>query len=390
MNTAAGPVNAPLRELCVPSERARIVRLCHRLTGDAAAAEDLAQETLLVAWRQAEQGWGPREWRPYLAGIARKLCLNWRSQRARRAEADLTGTDVDAHATDPLGSLIQSERDEVLDRALALLDAPTRSLLTSYYVRALPLADIGDALGLTENAAAARLHRAREALRRVLAGDGGLREAAVAHGLLTADAAAGWGDTRLWCPRCGRARLRGRFAVDAATGRYDYALRCPDCDGAGTPAPGFTSDAAPMNGASVLAGVQGYRAAFKRLHRWWEGYVREGLANGTADCIRCGRATAVRTATRRPDGASAPGLFTRCDACQGVFFIAVGGLLFHSAAMRDFWQAHPRAHFLPERRVRCEGREALLVGFADRQGGARLETAFALDDLRPLRVLITK
>jgi hypothetical protein len=58
--------------------------------------------------------------------------------------------------------------------------------------------------------------------------------------------------------------------------------------------------------------------------------------------------------------------------------------------MRAFWQAHPRVRFLPERRVRCEGRAAALVGFADRQSGARLEVVFALDDLRPLRVLETK
>jgi len=38
----------------LPRERDRLVRLCAKLTGDAAAAEDLAQETLLAAWRQVD------------------------------------------------------------------------------------------------------------------------------------------------------------------------------------------------------------------------------------------------------------------------------------------------------------------------------------------------
>ncbi len=37
------------------SERSNLVRLCMRLTGDPHAAEDLAQETLLVAWRHEQE-----------------------------------------------------------------------------------------------------------------------------------------------------------------------------------------------------------------------------------------------------------------------------------------------------------------------------------------------
>jgi hypothetical protein len=259
----------------------------------------------------------------------------------------------------------------------------------------LPLSQIAASLGLTENATAVRMHRSREALAGAL-GAGNLRNEAAAHGLLSADAAAGWGATRLWCPRCGRLRLQGRFTTAATRrsserGGYDYALRCADCDRNGGPPLGFTSAALPMEGTAVLEGVQGYRAAFKRLHRWWEGYVDKGLTSRRTECVHCGRPTPVLTSRPGLDGAPAsPGFFTRCGACAGLFFIAPGGLLFHAAPLRDFWQAHPRVRFLPERRVRCEGREAALVGFADRQSSARLEMVFALDDLRPLRVLDTK
>ena len=38
-------------QLWSPAQRARLVRLCTAVVGDASAAEDLAQETLLTAWR---------------------------------------------------------------------------------------------------------------------------------------------------------------------------------------------------------------------------------------------------------------------------------------------------------------------------------------------------
>ena len=46
--TIDAPLEAPW---ATPEHRRRVVRLCATLTGDALAAEDLAQETLTLAWR---------------------------------------------------------------------------------------------------------------------------------------------------------------------------------------------------------------------------------------------------------------------------------------------------------------------------------------------------
>jgi RNA polymerase sigma-70 factor (ECF subfamily) len=59
------------------AERARLVRLCAVLTGDAEAAEDFAQETLLEAWRHRHKltdTCGADRW---LTAIARNVCLRW-------------------------------------------------------------------------------------------------------------------------------------------------------------------------------------------------------------------------------------------------------------------------------------------------------------------------
>ncbi len=49
--TTINPTHAPFETLVV-GEQPRLVRFCSCLTGDSYAAEDLAQETLLIAWRQ--------------------------------------------------------------------------------------------------------------------------------------------------------------------------------------------------------------------------------------------------------------------------------------------------------------------------------------------------
>src|SRR5579872_1101343 len=78
--------------------RPRLVRLCAYLSGDADAAEDLAQESLLEAWRHAETLRDQAAWDAWVAGIARNVCRRWR-RRARRElvtiEGDSTPSSVD-------------------------------------------------------------------------------------------------------------------------------------------------------------------------------------------------------------------------------------------------------------------------------------------------------
>jgi hypothetical protein len=183
--------------------------------------------------------------------------------------------------------------------------------------------------------------------------------------------------------------MLGRFAREGAEAAPDFALRCPVCDGGGQFVTGFSNRAAPMHAARVLDGVNGFRTGYNRIQAWWQAYVSSGLASGRAACVRCGGEAVVDTTAHAHDGNTFPGFVARCRSCPERFYVAPGGLVFHTAEFGEFWRAHPRLRYLPAREVVCEGQPAVVTGFADRQGSARLEIVFARSDLRRLRLLYT-
>jgi DNA-directed RNA polymerase specialized sigma24 family protein len=64
-------------------ERARLVRLCTRLTGNVDVAEDLAQETLFEAWRHSYKLREPEGRDRWLSAVARTVCRRWARDQGR-------------------------------------------------------------------------------------------------------------------------------------------------------------------------------------------------------------------------------------------------------------------------------------------------------------------
>ncbi len=192
----------------------RLVRFCARFTGDYDLAEDLAQETLIAAWRNGHTLRDLALYDRWLLGIARNLCRRWQQQSRRRgnnrplegADPGRCGDEQRAIATADGELERELERDDLatlLDRALAALPADTRAALIAHHLEEIPQAEIAARMRVSEGAVAVRLHRGRLALRRVLTTE--LAEEAVAYGLGIRDGV-GWQDLRLWCPTCGQRR----------------------------------------------------------------------------------------------------------------------------------------------------------------------------------------
>src|SRR5690348_10801534 len=162
-----------------PEERVRLVHLCAKITGERDAAEDLAQETLLEAWKHLNALRDQSRRAQWLNGVARNVCLRWiRSHQQDRAQLLDLPADQDASfpsledlLADDFDVEVELERKELvelLDRALALLPAETRTILVKRYVEESPLQEVADQLGLNVSATAMRLQRGKLALRRVL------------------------------------------------------------------------------------------------------------------------------------------------------------------------------------------------------------------------------
>jgi RNA polymerase sigma factor (sigma-70 family) len=399
--------NASAFEAALAAERARLVRLCARITGDTDAAEDLAQETLVEAWRALGRLRDPDGLSPWLAAIARNICLRWARGRgrelARRAEA-ATGPDGTSLALDavPDGDqdlavdLERGELADLLDRALALLPAETRAALVESYVYERPRGELAARLGLSEGALRVRLHRGRLALRHALATD--LRGEAVALGIALPGAThddsahiadAGepeWRETRIWCPFCGRRRLLARLMPRA--GEYSY--RCPgQCAPSGHPDVPSGIVVGMARDTTVVAGLTSAKSILSRLLADNDTRYRRGLAEGEATCLDCGQPVPIRlwTPVDAPDmGPLTHGITFACHRCGGGDNASLWHLMVDLPAGRRFWRRHPHMRALPIREISFQGRPALLAGFESVDGPARLEVVSARETLDVLRI----
>jgi DNA-directed RNA polymerase specialized sigma24 family protein len=134
------PSSSPSRTLPptpIAEERARIVRLCLRATHDPDAAEDLAQETLLEAWRHWEKPREPDDPQArarWLSAIAANVCRRWAHTSSRElahitqltmsgeGQEPAAGIDLLADEGDAVDAALEhAERAHLLDRALGLL-----------------------------------------------------------------------------------------------------------------------------------------------------------------------------------------------------------------------------------------------------------------------------
>ena len=363
------------------AERQRLVRLCAYLSGDAQAADDLAQETLLEAWRSAHKLRDPQGAPAWLSAVARNVCLRHRRRvgrdLARQADPgpSLDGAQnlLDALPDDTADLELELDRAELaalLDRALELLPADTRAALVRRFVSESSLAEIAESLGLSEGTVAVRIHRGKLALRRVLGST--LRADAAAHGLFGPGPA--WVETRIWCPDCGQHKLLGLLDSQAGS----LFLRCPGC---------FASKGEWYNQSDglsdIIAGAKGFRTAHNRITAWAHGFYQPGLARGVATCVRCGKAVRPRVRGPLPGECSMFQADASCDTC-GPNTQSLYGTLLALPAVRQFWREHGRIRRLPVRQLEAQGVPAVTIGCESVRSSARFEAVFALADFRVL------
>lgn len=353
---------------------ARLVRLCAYFSGDPQAAEDLAQETLIEAWRNAHKLYDTQGYGAWLAAIARNVCRRW-ARHMGQESAIITSTNSDADwPPDSIDLEVELERGELavlLDRALALLPAETRAVLIARYIHESSLAEVAGRMGLSEGNVAVRLHRGKLALRRVLATD--LHSESVEFGLISQSETLH--PTRLWCPSCGAGRLAGRLNAQAG----DLHLRCPLCYRA------YGADFRRMTGLPrVLKGAKGFRVALKRAIEWSSQYLAQCLEANAGECVYCGRPIRPWVANA---GRTGPYLDLSCSICPSVNTHSLQNRVLATPVAQGFWRAHSRIRRLPERPMEAEGAAALLTGWESVTSAVRLELLVSSRTFALLRVV---
>ena len=140
---------------------------CLRLTNhDRVRAEDLCQETLLRAWRNAslldESQGSVRAW---LFTVARNIIID--ESRTRRARPEITVSEV------PEPARTDDESDQLLMTwvvadAITQLSPDHRAVLQETYFKGRSVADAARRLGIPEGTVKSRTHYALHALRLAL------------------------------------------------------------------------------------------------------------------------------------------------------------------------------------------------------------------------------
>lgn len=131
------------------ANQGRVYAVCRRMTGNDEAAADLAQDTLLTAYRKLPTFRGDSAFGTWIYGIAKMLCLN-----AIRRRSEVLSEDGVFDAGDPSASVLsrmrKAEREELVRQASQSLSSLEQEAVYLRYVEDIPQDRITELLGITQ------------------------------------------------------------------------------------------------------------------------------------------------------------------------------------------------------------------------------------------------
>jgi RNA polymerase sigma-70 factor (ECF subfamily) len=168
-----------------------VYNLAYRMLGNAAEAEEAAQETFLRAYTHLRSYDPQRRFRSWLLSIASHYCID-RLRRRRitclpledeiavasdsttrlsSAQSEVAKVSLTSGSPNPEAVVAQREREAYVQRLLAGLSPTDRAAITLRYWNDCSYEEIAETLNLTVSAVKSRLHRARRALAETMEGE---------------------------------------------------------------------------------------------------------------------------------------------------------------------------------------------------------------------------
>jgi RNA polymerase sigma-70 factor (ECF subfamily) len=345
-----------LFETILGEERTRLVRLCAWFSRSPQAAEDLAQETLIAAWKNRAQLTSLDQLKPWTSAIARNVCLNWSRGHYREESRMAYSMDADEEPFHDLPDeadleleLDRYELASLLDRALALLPKETAQMLVEHYIHDSSHAEIAEKLKLNPGTVAVRLQRGKLSLQKLLRKK--LQAETSAFGLIDQHSLQ-WEETNIWCPGCGEARLLGKYQKDEV-----FALRCPACD----PQPESIMaglDLTKAYHARLLGNIKTYKPAYARLLTAFMPLYQQALKNHSAACLACGNHVDVMLTDDNEPKKHSRGLTQitlHCPSCGWSSNKSSTGLAIGSPEAQRFWRDYPRMRTVASQEIEVNG-----------------------------------
>ena len=158
-------------ENILTAHAAAVRQLARAIVRDPSLAEDVAQDSMLVALRRPS----PAAWIswPWLAGVVRNVARNTaRSERRRRArQAQAAGARPPAGEEAPLGHLERIEAQRAVVEAVAALPEPYRETITLHYFAGLTTKAVAERLGVPHETIRTRVRTGLKRLRQTFSAE---------------------------------------------------------------------------------------------------------------------------------------------------------------------------------------------------------------------------
>lgn len=148
----------------------RMVGLSRRMLGDAAEAEDVAQEVFLRVWKHAGS-WRPGQakFETWMHRVAMNLCLD-RLRRSGRNGGEVSPETLDVRASATRALDDRQRRERVRDALQELPERQRAALVLCYYQDRTNI-EAAEILGVSVDALESLLSRARRALKTALSAE---------------------------------------------------------------------------------------------------------------------------------------------------------------------------------------------------------------------------
>lgn len=159
----SGAGNERLAEL-VRRHQAMVWRYLRLLGADDHEADDLMQDTYLLAAEHLQRGDELREPPAFLRAVARNLLIGAR-RRQRRRGFDVPWADAVDGALQRDGGMLEDHRIDLLRACVERLTGRMREAVHRHHMEGEPCRQVAERLGIGDNGVKSLLSRARAALR---------------------------------------------------------------------------------------------------------------------------------------------------------------------------------------------------------------------------------